>query len=133
MRLYSKYVVMILGSRSERPPPQVEAAYTRWLCADCPKGMVYLETPLDQDPRHLRGWRLGNWLKQLELLSAFPTSKSAAQSAVERLLAARNGDGLWDFGIQSWCPRFSDNYRHKGATAHDWTMRVTCLLNRYVN
>ena len=29
-----------------------------------------------------------------------------------------------------YCP--SDNYRKKGATAHDWTTRVTCLLTRYL-
>ena len=43
MRLHSKYVLMILGSRAECLPPAVEAAYVRWLCQSCPRGPVYLE------------------------------------------------------------------------------------------
>lgn len=132
MRLHSKYVVMVLGSRAERLPPDVEAAYVRWLWEDCPKGLVYVDVPLDQYPQKLRGWRLHAWLRLLELLSAFPSSRPSAEPAIKRLLSARNREGLWDFGIQPSCPRFSDNYRRKGVTAHDWTTRVTCLLSRYL-
>ncbi len=132
MRLHGKHVVMILGSRAGRLPPDVEAAYVRWLWEDCPKGLVYLNVPLDQYPQKLRGWRLHAWLRLLELFSAFPSSGPRAEPAIERLLSARNRQGLWDFGIQPSCPRFSDSYRRKGATAHDWTTRVTCLLSRYL-
>ena len=132
MRLRSKYPVMILGSRVERLPPAVEAAYVQYLWEECPKGLVYLDIPLDQYPQTLRGSRLHFWLRLLEVLSAFPSSRPRAQFAVERLLSARNRDGLWDFGIQPSCPRFSDNYRKKGVTAHDWTTRVTCLLSQYL-
>lgn len=132
LRLHSKYVVMILGSRAQRLPADVEAAYVRWLWEDCPKGLVYVDIPLDQYPQKLKGWRLHAWLLLLELFSAFPSSRPRADFAIERLLAARNGDGLWDFGIQPSCPRFSDSYRRKGATAHDWTTRAACLLRRYL-
>jgi len=132
MRLHSKYVVMILGSRAERLPPGVEAAYVRWLWEDCPRGLVYVNIPLDQYPQKLRGWRLHAWLRLLELFLAFPSSRPKAEFAIHRLLAARNDDGLWDFGVQPSCPRLSDSYRKKGVTAHDWTTRVTCLLSRYL-
>jgi len=132
LHLHSKYVVMILGSRAEGLPPEVEAAYVRWLWEDCPKGLVYVDIPLDRYPQKLRGWRLHAWLILLELFSAFPSSKPRAEFAIERLLSARNSEGLWDFGIQPSCPRLSANYRKKGVTAHDWTTRVTCLLKRLI-
>ena len=132
MRLHSKYVVMILGSRAKRLPPEVEATYVRWLWEDCPKGLVYLDVAVDQYPQKLRGWRLHAWLRLLELFSALPSSRPRAEPAIERLLSARNREGLWDFGIQPSCPHFSDNYRRKGVTAHDWTTRVACLLSRYL-
>ena len=132
MRLRSMYVVMILGSRVARLPRDVEAAYVRWLWEDCPKGLVYVDLPLDQYPQKLRGWRLGGWLRLLELFSAFPISRPRAEFAIKRLLAARNREGLWDFGIQTSSPRLSDDYRKKRATAHDWTTGVTCLLSRYL-
>lgn len=133
MRLFSKPVVMILGSRVNRLPSNVEAAYVRWLWEDCPRGLVYLDVPLDSQPQHLRGWCLCAWLRLIELLTAFPSSRSKAEFVIKRLMAARNDDGLWDFGIQPSCPRLSDNYRRKGASIHDWTTRVTCLLKRFLD
>jgi hypothetical protein len=133
MRLRSKYPVMILGSRVARLPPATEAAYVQYLWEECPRGLVYLNVPLNRDPQKLRGWSLHGWLRLLELLSAFASSRPRAQFAVERLLSARNRDGLWDFGVQPSCPRLSDNYRKKGRIAHDWTTRVVCLLSRYAD
>jgi hypothetical protein len=94
--------------------------------------MVYFEVPLQSSPRELHGSRLGAWLGSLELLSAFPSATQTLEPAVKKLLACRNSRGLWDFGIQQSCPRFSDTYRRKNATAHDWTMRVACLISRLV-
>ncbi len=107
MRLNSKPVLMILGSRASQLPDDVKSAYVDWLWKHCPKGLVYFDVPLDSSPETLRGHRVGGWLGSLELLSAFPSSRRTAQPAIERLLASRNAEGLWDFGIQPSCPRFS--------------------------
>ena len=132
LRLHSKHALMILGSRADRLPATTRRAYVRWLWEDCPKGLVYFDVPFGCDPRQLKGFRIHGWLTSLELLSAFPSSRKVAASAIKRLLAARDGDRPWDFGVQPSCPRLSDNYRRKGLTAHDWTTRVTCLLSRFL-
>lgn len=132
LRLHSKYVLMILGARAGRLPTAVESAYVRWLWEECPRGLVYFDVPFDRAPKQLKGFALHGWLASLELLSAFPSSRTIAKPAIERLLAARNAEGLWDFGLQPSCPRYSDNYRKKGVRAHDWTMRVACLLRMYL-
>ena len=131
MRLNSKPVLMILGSRVSQLPNGVKSAYVDWLWNHCPKGFVYFDVRLDSSPEALCGHRLGGWLGSLELLSAFPSSRRIAQPAIEHLLASRNAEGLWDFGIQSSCPRFSASYRRRRCCTHDWTMRVTHLLERF--
>jgi hypothetical protein len=129
LRLNSKHVLIILGSRAERLPPAIERGYVRWLWEDCPKGLIYFDVPFDQRPQQLRGFRLHGWLASLELMSAFPSSRKIAEPAIERLLAARDAEGMWDFGTQPSCPRFSRDYRNPRRRAHDWTMRVACLLS----
>jgi len=133
MKLRSKFVLMILGSRACRIPSKVASAYVDWLWGDCPRGLVYFDVPLDSSPEALRGFRLHGWLASLELLSAFPSARRTAQSAIERLLSSRNAEGLWDFGTQPSCPRFSASYRRRRCCAHDWTMRVACLLKRFIS
>ncbi len=132
MRLNSKPVLMILGSRASRLPDDVESAYVDWLWKHCPRGLVYFDVRLDSSPEALRGHRLGGWLASLALLSAFPGSQRTARPAIERLLGSRNAEGLWDFGIQPSCPRFSVSYRKRRCCIHDWTMRVACLLKRLI-
>ena len=132
MRLCGKHVLMILGARAGRLPDDVESAYVRWLWEHCPGGLVYLGVRLDNSPQGLRGFGLGGWLASLELLSALPSSRTTARPAIERLLASLNAEGLWDFGVQASCPRFSANYRKRRACTHDWTMRVACLLQRFM-
>ena len=132
LRLDNMYAVMILGSRADCLPPDLESAYVRWLCEDRPKAMMYLDIRLNQAPQQL-GHLLGAWLRLLELLSAFPSAGRVAKPLLERLLAARSADGLWDFGMPpSSFRRLSDNYRRKAAIAHDWTTRVACLLSKYL-
>ena len=131
MRLNSMPVLMILGARPGRLPDDVQAAYVDWLWNHCPKGLVYADVPLDSEPATMRGHRIGSWLTSLELLSAFASSQVTAGPALERLLALRNEERLWDLGVQSSCPRFSASYRKRRCCAHDWTMRVACLLKRY--
>lgn len=131
LRLHSKYVVMILGSRAKQLPSHTETAYVRWLWERCPKGLVYVDVPLESHPLKLRGWRLHAWLRLLELLSAFPSARHHAGPAIARLLEARTANNLWDFGVQPSCPRLSDSYRKRQVIAHDWTTQVACLLRRY--
>ena len=133
MRLHSGPVLEILGSRSRRLPGDVQSAYVRWLWEDRPRGLVYHDVPLNSSPEGLRGHRLGGWLASLELLSAFRSSPRTAQPAIERLLASRNAEGLWDFGIHPSCARFSATYRRRRCCTHDWTVRVACLLKRFLS
>lgn len=132
LRLNSKYVLMILGARGDRLPADVKCAYVRWLWEGCPKGLVYFDVPFVRSPRQLKGARLHGWLSSLELLAVFPSARDVALPAAEMLLACRNADGLWDFGTQPSCPHFSDTWRKKNARIHDWTMRVSCLLNKFL-
>ena len=136
LAIFTKYHIMLLGSRADRFPRQLEKAYLTKIW-NLDGGIGYLEVPLRVPPAQLfseKSCHPDNWLTSIELLTAFPSWRKLAGEAVGWLWQQRNERGFWDLGSrQSLSTSFplSESWRKKSAREFDWTTRVLTLLRKY--
>jgi hypothetical protein len=127
----SRYTLNILGSKHGLLPPEVEAAYMRWLWS-LKFGIGYLNMPLGEEPPLDKPGPLDRWFTSMEwLVRLFPASASLAEPWIEWLWNEREPGGLWDFGpraASSTSLPFADNWRRKGERENDWSTRVLLLV-----
>ena len=133
---FHKYHIMLLGSRADGFPRQLEKAYlTRiWNLGG---GIGYLGVPLTIPPDQLlsrKPYHPDCWLSSIELLTPFPGWRELAENAAGWLWQQRNEDGFWDFGSRpplSTSFPLSESWRRKKAREFDWTTRILTLLRKY--
>ena len=127
--LGSRYVLTLLGRRSDELPAAIETRLLDWVW-DNPEGIGYLGVALCHPDR----FHIFNWLESLEILSWFPSWRAHMKDAVAWLWERRNADGLWDFGARvSKCSYFplSDDWRKNGNRSIDHSTRILSLLSKY--
>lgn len=119
----------LLGNRSRTLPDGLGRLIVDWLW-NRRRGVGYLEADL----RVPSPDRLENWLKSVELVTAFSGWQSIAADAIAWLWERRDKDGLWDFGrglpTGRWFP-LADSWHVKGQRQVDHSTRVLILLRRW--
>lgn len=131
---FSKYHAILLGSRADSLPHQLEKAY---LTKIWNQGMGYLGVPPATSPAKLLKEppsAFEAWLSSIELLTPFSSWREFARSPIDWLWEQRSEEGFWDFGPRSESFPFfplSESWRKKKARRFDWTTRVLILVRKY--
>jgi hypothetical protein len=132
LRLSSKYALALLAFRVGEIPSSVEQALFQWIWnrAD---GIGYYGQQVCEPPRPGSFTVIEMWFRSHELLSLFPSWRSASKDIITWLLGCRTSEGLWDFGPRSPMSAvlpFSESWRRRRNRQIDWTLRVLLLLMR---
>lgn len=128
-----KYQLNILGSKPGLLSTGVENALLQWLWKKT-TGIGYLTVPLDRPPQ--TPGQVDPWLASHELLArGFPGWAGIAQDSMTWLWDQRNSEKLWDFGPKPLSLAnlpLSDTWQKTTVRKVDWTTRVLCLMQKYL-
>jgi hypothetical protein len=126
----NRHAMTLLGTAHSRLSDDVETALLNWIWHH-PQGVGYLGVPPTAQIDSLSIPVLGRWIETQDVLSRFPSWTRLAAPALERLVAVRNHDGLWDFGAgNAPALRFSDSWRRRINRTIDHTTAALLLLAR---
>lgn len=129
LALRNRYAVYLLSRVQDRLVDRTETALVEWLWTH-PQGLGYLDVPLSCPFRTVPAGVLPRWFFSHRVLSGFRSWRRKAERIRDELWAARNKDGLWDFGPRARTGglRLSENWRRASDRIVDHSLAVLLLF-----